>query len=50
MNQPKLNVENVVCDANLGSTLELRDVVQLLNGRLDPKVFPAVVSIIKVRG
>jgi TATA-box binding protein (TBP) (component of TFIID and TFIIIB) len=45
---PRLIVQNVVCDANLGAKFKLPDITEILQGRWDPDIFPAVVSIAKV--
>ena len=43
----RVTVQNVVCNAYLGSEVDLQDVCELLHGRLDERVFPAVVSIVR---
>lgn len=40
-----LIVQNVVCSAYMGATIDLTDACEILSGRLDEKVFPAVVSV-----
>jgi TATA-box binding protein (TBP) (component of TFIID and TFIIIB) len=48
MSQHQLIVQNVVCNAYMGAKVDLYDVCEVLHGRYDPSVFPAVVSICRV--
>jgi len=43
-------VQNVVCNAYLGSTVDMLDVCEVLQGRYDKEAFPAVVSIVRESG
>lgn len=45
-----LMTENIVCGAHLGSRLDLLDVLEVLCGRYDPSIFPAVVTKVKDSG
>src|SRR6476646_1280047 len=40
-----LRVQNVVCNASLGTSVDTRDVCEVLSGRLGFQVFPATHSI-----
>jgi transcription initiation factor TFIID TATA-box-binding protein len=42
--------QNVVCNAYLGNTVDLQHVCEILHGRYDPSVFPAVVSLVREAG